>query len=220
MTLFIIHMSFLLTLLITAAIALSKFRSTILEYKPMLIFFVCTFVLETLIFIGGHNPDLSRVLVQVQVITGFLLVCWQARLLKIFKNDLLKIFKNDERFKKFMNGMFTLWVLNMIFKPFKDTSVPVVGLVYALIIIVIAIEILKRQLNNVGQPLVQNSIVLFSLGLISYYTLNVVLDLFLMIGKDAGENVLGLAYIIYIALAIVTNFLYIKAAVCLPKLTN
>jgi hypothetical protein len=61
---------------------------------------------------------------------------------------------------------------------------------------------------------------LFSLGLIFYYTFIILLDLFMLISINPAQNVLAVIYTLYIALGLVTNFLYLRAVLCLQNLTH
>lgn len=212
MTLFIVHITFLITLFITAAFAVSKLRNVVSNYRPMLVFFIATFLFETLLFVFANSTAFYRVLMNLQVIVGFIMVCWQA------KN--LHIFKNLSRMKLLMGWMLVVWLVELIFRKFNENDIPWFSVVYAFITVLLAIEILKRQLVIVNQRLLENSIVLFSMGLIFYYSFIVLLDLFMIIGQYSGQSVLGVAYFIYIALGLVTNFLYLRAVLCIPKPTH
>jgi len=212
MTLFIIHTLFLLALLVTAVLAYSRIKNAQRDYLPMLLFLISTFLFETLQFIFASDRPTLKVLIHLQIVIGFLLICWQAQKWKIFNN--LK------GYKLLIAIMLGVWLVELIFQKQEENNIPWFSVVYSFTIVLVAIELLKRQLTIVNQRLFQNSIVLFSIGLIFYYTFVVLMDLFMLIGQYSGQEVLRVGYIITIALGLVTNFLYLRAVLCLPKLTN
>jgi hypothetical protein len=213
MTLFIIQVVFLAALLITAIISFSGIKKADPDYKPMMLFCIFSFVFETLIFVFAYQSTITKILINMQYLMGTFLIFWQARKWKLFQKM--------SSFKLILLFMLAVWLIELfITKQSTKKDIPLFTLIYALIIVLIAIELIKRQISFEPGALLKNPIVLFSMGLVFYYTFSLVLDVFMITGQYSDQGVLQIVYMISVALGLITNFIYLKAVLCTPKIID
>jgi hypothetical protein len=210
MTLFFTHMFYLLTLLILAILAFIIYRKTANDYRPMLFYVVTLFVFETLEFILGYSGTILKYVISLQFLLEALLIVWQAKVLGIFN-------KRKNLYFWLMYGLLGFAIPVGFSSDGPGISVSFFRVLSCLAIILIAIEMLNRQLFSRKPNLLKNPVFLFSFAFIFYYLYNCLLEIFTIIGVDTGKDTLVALYYVGIMFAVITNFIYLRSLLCIPK---
>jgi hypothetical protein len=210
MTVFLTHTFYLLTLLILTVIAFIIYKKAAIQYRPMLIYVVALFFFETLEFVLGYSGPLIKYLVSLQYLVEALLIVWQAKVLGIFN-------KRKNLYFWLIYGLLGLSIPVGFSSGDTGISIPFFRVLSSLAIILIAIEMLNRQLLLRNPSLFKNPVFLFSFALIFYYLYNCMLEIFTIIGVDTGKETITSLYYFGIMLAVITNFIYLRSLLCIPK---
>lgn len=180
-------------------------------YRPMLLFMVFSFLL---LFTQAFLSQEIRFLVELRnyLFLGMvLMIVWQAKRWHVFDH-------NPDLYRITLFLCVGSWVLVCWIMGNNITSSAWYFIGIALLISILAIEIMNRNLLQTGQSYKNNTIFLFSAGLIFYF---VILSLLSLIWYSSGtvttENNLPVIYFYYfIALNIFTQLLYIRSLLCIP----
>jgi hypothetical protein len=210
MTLFLTHTFYLLTLFILALMVFVIYKKTSRQYRPMLLLFVTLFFFETAEFVLGNYDEVLKYLISIQYLLEALLIVWQAKLLGVFG-------KRKNLYFWLIYGLVGLSIPAGFDSGAVVLSHSFFRVISSLVIILIAIEMLNRQWIAERSRLFSNPVFQFSIGLIFYYLYALLLEIFTIIGVDSGKESITFLYYFGIALAVITNFIYLRSMLCIPK---
>lgn len=179
------------------------------SYRPMLLFWVTIFVFNAVRVFSGEPA--ANVLDSIQLLLEAVLICWQAKRWGVFE-------KRPSAYPALLISLGVAWVTGWILSDWNK-QIPVASLYFAIVIIFLAIEFFKKQMNDYG-PLLRNPVILFSIALFIYYFFSTLLDLFMLLGQYAGDDVLNFAYFFSLFLGIVTTIINIRSVLCISKHTT
>lgn len=197
------------SIFIAAIIAWVRFRRIAPSFRP---FLYCIWIgsvneiLSIMLPLGGYRIDVNN---NIYVLLEACLLCWQLKLWdgfghwqKLFPITLLLV------------GL--TWVIeNFIFSSITRTE-SYFRLCYAIIIVLLAIQVNNRLIISERGRLLYNASFLVCTGLIVYFTYKVLIEIFWLYGLNVSSGFLVNIYSILIWINLFANLVYAIAILCMP----
>lgn len=213
MTLTIILFGVLIILeLITMLLIGPAWKKSGKTFQPMLLFLLVNIVLEIVqSFLPEPAPGVIRI-PDLQSLISALLITWQARRWLVFKRPM---------FYWAVNIVFFLcWAAEILFLERQPGSGSLFLIISSFGITLMAIEMLNRNLPQSRVPFHSNPVFLFSTGLIFYFTLVGLLEVFTYTLSKGSASNLFKTYYFYSSNSILVQLLYIRSVLCIPAKDN
>lgn len=182
------------------------------EYHPMLLFMVAGFALSVnqyfnpgKIFGIVNNTDL-------QILMSAVFVTWQARRWQVFKRPLM--------YWSVIALFILSWAAGLLFMDQLKGNSSLFLIISSLGITLMAIEMINRNLPQSRIPFHRNPVFLFSAGLLFYYTLVSLLELFAFSFAQPSPASLYKTYNIDGIIRLFVQLLFIRSVLCIPAKDN
>ncbi len=213
MTTMTVHYIYLATLFIAALLALLKFKKVTPEYHPILIFLCAVFLFDVTYTIFIKNSISTTTLLNIQSLLEAFLICWQAKRWHVFD-------RKPYMYRGVLSMLLSLWALEILVIQDSWDLISWFKVFYSFTITLIAIEILNRTMIAERGPILRNAKAVFSIALIFFYALTGLIEIVMIIGQYASIKMIETITYFYLSLSIITNFIYIRAVLCIPRNTN
>jgi hypothetical protein len=210
---FIFYLIYLFTLLLLAIYAVSVYKKVPRTFHPMLIFLVATFVMETFAFMYANSDMEHRGLISMQYLGDSFLICWQARRWGVFD-------RKPGLYYMVLGVLLIAWLTDVFLVGDSETNISWFRVIYSFAITLIGLELLSKRVMVDRIPILKSPIALFSIALIFFFGLAGLAEIFMIIGQLYDQYFLRTIFIFYIALGVVTNFVYLRAILCISKQSN
>lgn len=200
---------FILLHLVTVLVSWPAWKRTSKNYRPMLLFMFFTFLLELgQSFIPG-KPFVYIKTEDVQTLMSFLLILWQAKEWHVFdKRPLLQ---------KILTGIAVAGcIADWIYGYYFPGSFSWFYLCSVFGILLLAIEMLNRNLPRNLVPVLKDPVFLFSTGLILYFTMMALLEVFAIFFVKGDKSTITNVYYFYSVVCIFIQIIFIRSVVCIP----
>ncbi len=182
------------------------------EYHPMLLFMVAGFALSVNQY---FNPGkLFGIInnIDLQILMSALFVTWQARRWQVFKRPLV--------YWSVIALFILSWAAGLLFMDKLKGNSSLFLIISSLGITLMAIEMINRNLPQSRVPFHRNPVFLFSAGLLFYYTLVSLLELFAFSFAQSSGASLYKTYYIDSIIRLFVQLLFIRSVLCIPAKDN
>lgn len=180
------------------------------DWKPMLLFFGISFLIALSDFFIPSTNRISGLKTELlQSLAAVLLILRQARIWKVFEG------------RQYLNFILLFSIIALFIIEVKfPVQLAFRGSLFMLLssfgIILLAIEMMNRNLPQSRVPYWRNPVFLFCAGLIFQYTLLGLIELFSGTLRDSIPAVLTKTYYFYAGISILVQLLYIRSVLCIP----
>lgn len=195
---------------ITALLVWQVWKKAAPTWRPMLLFFVISFVLEFSDSFIPSSGAIAGVKTQLlQSLAAVLLILRQARIWKVFE-------RRPYWYIIVMGFMLAVWLFEYLFFSPQSMGGSYFLVVSSFGITLLAIEMMNRNLPQSQVQFWRNPVFLFCAGLIFQFTLLGLLELFGATLKGSSQSVLYKTYYFYSSISILIQLLYIRSVLCIP----
>ncbi|MBI5373733.1 MAG: hypothetical protein HZA79_17035 [Sphingobacteriales bacterium] len=209
----ILFSAFLLLQAATVLYVIPAWKRAAVSFRPMLIFMVVYFILELVQAFVPGKPFVRVSTTNVQYLTSLLLVIWQAKQWHVFD-------RRPRLFRAWLLTAIGCWIPELYFIDPGEIHVTWYFTTCALMITLMAIEMLNSNITRTRVPFFKNPVFLFCTGLIFSFTLWGVMDLFTISLLNSNQANLVQSYYLYISLGILTQVLFLRSVWCIPAKEN
>jgi hypothetical protein len=206
----ILFVVFMLLQAATVLIVFPAWQRAAKSFRPMLVFLLGNFILELVQAFVPGKPFVIVSTTNIQYLMALLLIIWQAKQWHVFDN-------RPWLFWFWLLTALGCWTAELFITDPAKVHVTWYYTGCALMITLMAIEMLNRNITRTRLPFFRNPIFLFCTGLIFSFTLWGLMDLIAISLMNSNQADLVPAYYLYISLGILTQVLFMRAVWSIPS---
>lgn len=207
---FYIFTAFNLTIIITAVVALIRFRKVDQRFRPFLIRSMVAAVSEsvsTVMILNGHQTLLNGnvyVLVEAMLLFWYL---WEeggfGSRIKLFRASLV--------------SLLVFWITEVMVIKGITAPAPVFRIVYSIALVVLSINVLNKLLFTTRGALIKNASFVLCASFCIYFSAKALVQSFMIYGLDRTGSFMINVFAITIYLNLVMNLLHAGVILWMPK---
>ena len=201
-----VHLFFLLSLLLPALLVVTERKKFKPNYRPFGFFILTSFIIELVKFMLPELADAIRLNAGVQNLMEALFLCSIGKAWGFFGDG-------KKSYYMVMAMLLLLWILLNFIVPYPGWFT----VLYSVATVLMAIQLLIREILTTREPLSRNTIFLACMAFIIGYSFSGLLAIFMSTGQYSNPVILEKTYLLSMSIVILTNIIYLKSVVCIPR---
>jgi hypothetical protein len=181
-------------------------------YQPMMLFMLAGLVLTVNQTFGSGKLFGININVDLQTLMAAIFVTWQARRWQVFQRPLV--------FWAVISMFILSWVAGYLFMEQRNNNSSLFLIVSSFGITLMAIEMINRNLPQSRVPFHRNTIFLFSVGLLIYYSLLSLLELYSFSFSLSSPGSPFNTHYFDGTIRIFVQLIFIRSVLCIPAKDN